>query len=180
MNSSYLNHIDYGDIFKTILFMTKPSNIIEIGILDGFSLKTMADNTSNDCNINAYDIFDEFNGNSANKETLLKNFKDYNNVNIEYGDFYKLCNTFVDNSIDILHVDIANNGDVFEYVINNYVKKIKKGGVIILEGGSNERDNIEWMNKYNKPKIQPIIKKYSSDYDIKVIGEMPSLTIIII
>lgn len=178
MKSSYLNNLNYGDIFKTILFMINPTSIVEIGILDGFSLKTMADNTSNNCVIKAYDIFDEFNGHSANKEVLQKDFLKYENVTIEYGDFYKLCDDIQDNSIDLLHIDIANNGDVFEYVIKNYIKKIKKNGIIILEGGSNERDNVEWMNIYNKPKIQPIIEKYSSSVNIKVIGKIPSLSII--
>ena len=176
--SSYLNNINYGDIFKTILFMINPTSIVEIGILDGFSLKTMADNTSNNCVIKAYDIFDEFNGNSADKEALQKDFLKNDNVTIEYGDFYKLCHDIQDNSIDLLHIDIANNGHVFEYVIKNYIKKIKRNGIIILEGGSNERDNVEWMNIYNKPKIQPIIEKYSSSVNIKVIGKIPSLSII--
>lgn len=178
MKSSYLNNLNYGDIFKTILFMINPTSIVEIGILDGFSLKTMTDNTSNNCFIKAYDIFDEFNGHSANKEALQKEFLKNDNVTIEYGDFYKLCDDIQDNSIDLLHIDIANNGDVFEYVIKNYIRKLKRNGIIILEGGSNERDNVEWMNIYNKPKIQPIIEKYSSSVNIKVIGKIPSLSII--
>ena len=178
MKSSYLNNLNYGDIFKTILFMINPTSIVEIGILDGFSLKTMTDNTSNNCVIKAYDIFDEFNGHSANKEALQKEFLKNDNVTIEYGDFYKLCDDIQDNSIDLLHIDIANNGDVFEYVIKNYIRKLKRNGIIILEGGSNERDNVEWMNIYNKPKIQPIIEKYSSSVNIKVIGKIPSLSII--
>ena len=44
---------------------------------------------------------------------------------------------------------------------------------MILEGGSEERDNINWMIKYNKTKIQPIIKKNN----IKVIGSFPSITL---
>tara|TARA_B100001250_G_C19609522_1_gene704277 strand:+ start:234 stop:437 length:204 start_codon:yes stop_codon:yes gene_type:complete len=67
MKSSYLNNLNYGDIFKTLIFMVNPSNIVEIGILDGFSLKTFADNAPNKCIIKAYDIFEEFNGNCANK-----------------------------------------------------------------------------------------------------------------
>ena len=45
---------------------------------------------------------------------------------------------------------------------------------MIMEGGSEERDNIGWMTKYNKSKIQPIIKKYN----LKVYGTFPSITII--
>ena len=49
---------------------------------------------------------------------------------------------------------------------------------MILEGGSEERDNVEWMNKYNKPKIQPVLKKYDNDVIITVLNDYPSLTLI--
>ena len=45
---------------------------------------------------------------------------------------------------------------------------------MIMEGGSEQRDNVEWMIKYNKPQIQPVIKKYG----LNVIGTFPSITII--
>ena len=102
---------------------------------------------------------------------MIEIFKEHENVSIEYGDFYKLHDTLKE--IDILHIDIANNGDVYEFAINNYLPKLSKNGVIILEGGSEERDNVEWMIKYNKPKIQPIVKKYN----MKVIGTFPSITL---
>ena len=84
----------------------------------------------------------------------------------------------VNKSIDILHIDIANNADVCEFIFQNYVKKLKDDGVILMEGGSFQRDNIEWMIKYNKPKIKPILEKYSEKFHIKTIGEIPSITII--
>ena len=77
-----------------------------------------------------------------------------------------------------MHIDIANNGEVFEFALTKYITKIKKDGIIILEGGSKERDEIGWMNKYNKPKITPILNKYKDDFKIKIIGTLPSLTII--
>ena len=79
---------------------------------------------------------------------------------------------------DLIHIDIANNGDIYQFVFDNYIQKISSGGTIILEGGSVERDNIEWMNKYNKCKIQPVLEKYSNVYNIKTFGEIPSITII--
>lgn len=178
IKSSYKNDIDYKEIFCTTCFLKKPKKVIEIGILDGYSLKSIADSVSSNTNIKAYDIFEEFNGNGANKDKLDNIFKKYENVSIQYGDFYKLINRIDNNSIDLLHVDIANNGDVYEYVFNYYVDKMNKDGIIILEGGSIERDNIEWMNKYNKPKIKPIIDKYKDRYDILTIGNIPSITII--
>lgn len=178
MNSSYKNNIDYKDIFSTICFLHEPLKIIEFGILDGYSLKAMADTVNSICLIEGYDIFEEFNGNAANKEKLEKDFHLYPNISIHYGDFYKQLELLENNSIDILHIDIANNGDTYEFVFNNYISKMKKNGIIIMEGGSQERDNIEWMNKYNKPKINPILNKYSSKYNILTIGNIPSITII--
>ena len=49
---------------------------------------------------------------------------------------------------------------------------------MVLEGGSEERDSIEWMVKYDKPKIQPVLKKYNDDVIITVLEDFPSLTLI--
>ena len=174
MNSSYKNSLDYSDIFKTICFLKNFKEIVEIGVLDGFSLKAIADVCHNS-NIQAYDIFEEFNGNSANRD-IIEKFKEYPNVQINYGDFYKL--EFQEKSIDLLHVDIANDGDVYEYVFQNYVKYMKKGGIIVLEGGSPERDSIAWMNKYNKTKIKPVLETYNKIYEIITLEKFPSLTIV--
>ena len=105
-------------------------------------------------------------------------FKEYKNVEISYGDFFKLHDIIIDNSIDMIHIDIANNGYIYEYAIKNYIPKLTSGGIMILEGGSNERDEVEWMIKYNKPKINPVLQKYSNLYNIKTIGSFPSITII--
>jgi predicted O-methyltransferase YrrM len=178
MNSSYKNSLTYKDIISYITWDISPTAIVEIGILDGYSLDTFVNSADNNCKIHAYDIFDEFIGNAADKDKLQHRFNEHENVNIEYGDFFKLNDKIRDDSIDILHIDIANNGDIYEYVFQNYVQKIKKGGVIILEGGSNDRDRVEWMNKYNKPMIQPVLEKYKNDFKIKTTGSIPSITVI--
>lgn len=174
MNSSYKNSLDYSDIFKTICFIHNPKQIVEVGILDGYSLKAMAE-TLPEANIRAFDIFEEFNGNGS-KRDIIDKFKDYSNVTIDYGDFYKL--SFEDHSIDLLHVDIANNGDVYEFVFENYIKYLKPGGIILLEGGSEERDQVAWMNNYNKPKIHPVLEKYQKQYRMYNLDKFPSLTIV--
>jgi predicted O-methyltransferase YrrM len=171
--SSYKNNdINYGDILETILHLNNPKSIIEIGILDGFSLDVFAKNTNLNTKIEAYDIFDEFNGNSASKDDLANKFKQYNNISIKYGDFYELYKTI--DKVDIIHIDIANNGDVYNFAVKNYLPKLNDNGIIILEGGSIERDNVEWMIKYNKRKINPVTLKYN----MKVIGTLPSVSIL--
>mgnify|MGYP004003690575 CR=1 FL=1 len=178
MNSSYNNKINFGDIISSITFLKNPKKIVECGILEGYSLDKFIWNSDTETQIDAYDIFDKFNGNHAIKDKIIKRFNNYNNVNINYGDFYDVYEKYDDKSIDILHIDIANNGDVYEFMFQNYVDKLKDNGIILMEGGSEARDNIEWMIKYNKPKINPVLNKYSDKFYIKTIGEIPSLTII--
>jgi predicted O-methyltransferase YrrM len=180
MNSSYKNKdIDYGELLEAITLSQRPKSIIEIGILDGYSLQHFVNSTNSDkTQICAYDIFDEFNGNHAKEAELKERFKKNTNVTINYGDFYELYKT-IDDSIDIIHIDIANTGDIYEFAIQHYLPKLSPSGIMLLEGGSKQRDEIEWMNKYNKSKIVPVLQKYSErDYTIKTFGAHPSLTMI--
>jgi len=177
MKSSYFNNdINYGDIITTSIFNQNPKLIVEFGILDGFSLKIFA-NHFPDAEIKAFDIFDDFIGNGAKKDIIDK-FSTYKNVSIEYGDFYKKYNDL--NNIDILHIDIANNGDTYKFAIDHYLPLLNPNGILLLEGGSHERDHIDWMEKYKKPKIHPIIHNLKKRLDLKVqvIGSIPSITLI--
>lgn len=177
MKSSYLNNdLNYGDVISASIFGINPKKIVEFGILDGFSLKVFAHQFPN-ADIEAFDIFDEFNGNHP-QQTIFDRFSEYKNVKISYGDFYKKHEEL--GEIDILHVDIANNGDVVKYCIDKYLPKLSKNGILLIEGGSEERDQIGWMVKYNKPLINPVIKELSqrSDLNVIVLGKMPSITLI--
>lgn len=178
MRSSYKNiDLNYDDIISCATLCISPKKIVEIGILDGYSLSSFIKNTNTSTIIYAYDLFETFNGNHS-ENNIIEKYKDNKNVNIEYGDFYELHNK-LDNNIDILHVDIANNGDVLKFVMEKYYNKITENGIIIFEGGSETRDNIEWMNIYNKPKIYPIINQLKNEgYNINTFGNMPSITVI--
>ena len=179
MRTSYnKTDLTYGDLLNAITIVKNPTKIIEIGILDGYSLGCFIKSSNKNTQIYAFDLFDNFNGNHSNKDDILKKFSKYSNVKIECGNFYELHNN-IESCVDIIHIDIANNGDVFEYAIQNYLPKLSENGILLLEGGSIERDNVEWMNKYNKPLINPVIQKYINDnFNIQVIGAFPSVTII--
>jgi predicted O-methyltransferase YrrM len=177
MRSSYKNSVDYSDIFKTICFIKKPNLIIEFGILDGFSLKAFGDSCPSNTIIKAFDIFEDFNGNGS-KRDIINKFQQYQNIEITYGDYYTKFSDFQDNTIDILHIDIANCGDTYEFMFQYYLPKLKEDGIILLEGGSEQRDKVEWMKKYNKTPITHVIQKYNNQFNIKVISDFPSLTLV--
>lgn len=177
MRSSYQEN-NYKNVFKTLTFIINPKKIVEIGILDGYSLQSFLDSRQESCNVEAYDLFEDFPFNSAKYKEVIKKFKKYSNLKIEKSDFYEIYKRFKNNSIDILHVDIANNGDVIDFIIENYLPKIRKGGIIIVEGGSKERDSIEWMKKYKKKKIQPVLKERISPDKLMILEDFPSISII--
>ena len=77
---------------------------------------------------------------------------------------------------DLIHIDISNDGDIYKFAIENYLNLAKKA--LLLEGGSEDRDKVEWMIKYNKTPINKYLKKISSDLDFKIIEKFPSMTII--
>ena len=178
INSSYLNKLSFGELISVIVFLIKPQKIVEFGILDGYSLNHFIQYSKPSCQIEAYDIFDEFNGNHADFQKTINKFSQFKNVKIQKGNFFKVNNYIEDNSIDILHVDIANNGEIFEYVFDHYVQKMRKGGIILLEGGSKERDKVKWMVKYGKKSILEVLEKYKTKYDIHVVQSFPSMTLI--
>lgn len=183
MNSSYnVSNLEFKHMFQTLIASINPKKVVEFGILEGYSLKSFVDNCDNDCQIDAYDIFEKFDGNGANKGDIMEKFGKYNNVNVGELDFYQGFEKYGDGSIDILHIDIANNGDVYKFVIDNYLPKINRDvGVIVLEGGSVERDNVNWMIKYNKPSIVKYLDKLKAerkDLIVSVIDVFPSMTII--
>jgi len=176
--SSYQKNNFYCDLSQ-IVSEINPKLIVEFGILEGYSLQAFIDARSKDCEIHACDLFDEFPYNAANFDVITNSFaKNFDNLKIKKLDFFKGTTEYKDNSIDILHIDIANNGDVFEFAINNYFKKIKEGGVMLLEGGSKERDEVYWMNEFNKRKINPYLESIKNEFKVKIIEKFPSLTII--
>lgn len=176
INSSYAEN-NFRDVINSLTFSKNPQIIVEFGILNGYSLDSFLNSSSINCQIDAYDIFDDFVGNGAHYDSIINKYKKCDNVRVQKGDFYKKHKNFVDESIDILHVDIANDGDVYKFCVDNYYSKLVKGGIIILEGGSVERDNVEWMKKYNKTPIHDFIKTLTS-YNVMTINSFPSMTII--
>lgn len=167
----------YDLVFKTLCATLRPSKIIEFGILEGYSLNCFLENTSESCLIEAYDLFDDFPHNAADYNKIKSKFKN-KNVFIEKRDFYKSAKLVEDNSVDIIHIDIGNDGGTYEFAVDNYIPKLTPQGVLILEGGSPERDGYWWMDEFNKKKIVPYLNTIKDSFSVTVFEEFPSLTII--
>ena len=158
----------YGDILSSIAFTQSPKTVVEIGILDGFSLEKLVQATGPTTKIMAYDI-------SANMEELQNKFKNHSRVEIQYGDFYNL-NNIIDGNLDIIHIDIANDGHVYKFAVEKYMSLLSRKGILVLEGGTRERDEVEWMKRYEKPPIAEYLKTLTAPH--RTLGKFPSITMI--
>ena len=173
MSSYQINHYDL--IICDLVQLYRPKTIIEFGVLEGYSLGAILGAAPVSAKVIAYDIFEEFPGHHANKTEMERRFSGI----IQYGDFYKVHEKLEDSSIDMFHIDIANTGDTYEFFLQNYLRKLSSGGIALLEGGSSERDDYEWMKKYNKPKIRPVVTRLmKAGFECFTFEPFPSMTII--
>jgi len=157
IESSYRkNNLGYT-IYETILKL-KPKVVIDFGILHGYSIVTIAQalrDLDNGGKVIGYDLFEGYKYKNSIKNVVNKNIIEYDVVNfveLRYGNFYK----WVENpdEFDILHLDISNNGDIIELADKKLPNK-----TILFEGGSEERDKVEWMTEYNFKLIYPLKDK---------------------
>ena len=59
MKSSYKKN-NYENIFRQICLQTEPNSILEIGILDGYSLQAFVNHSKKDTKIVAIDLFEDY------------------------------------------------------------------------------------------------------------------------
>jgi predicted O-methyltransferase YrrM len=170
----------FSKVFKALCFSMNPKKIVEFGLLDGYSLDCFLDSTGEDCLIEAYDLFDDFPYNAADFGSISEKYSGIHSerLKISKGNIFDALDIIKYKDIDIFHVDVANDGEIYEFCISNLLPLLRKDGILILEGGSEERDNCEWMIKYNKPKIREVLFKYQDNLEIKVFSEFPSMTLI--
>tara|TARA_Y100000389_G_scaffold76692_1_gene73441 strand:- start:18021 stop:18575 length:555 start_codon:yes stop_codon:yes gene_type:complete len=172
INSSYQKN-NFDSVFKEICEKTNPKSILEIGILDGYSLNSFIKHTSIDCEILAIDLFEDYQYKNSNFEKITNKFKRYPNVTIDYGDFYSFAKS--SKKFDIIHIDISNDAAVYKFALEHYFPLTNH--IMILEGGSIERDNVSWMVDFNKPKINTFLQTLEKRYDYQVIDMFPSVTV---
>ena len=182
MRSSYIQN-NYGEVFYDYVKKFTPELIVELGVLDAYSTlhfaKGLEDNKKG--RIDAYDLFEDYQFKSSNYDEITRKCKEIKCLKLYKMNAFKVHDRYKDNSVDILHVDISNDGDIVRKIMKSWNSKIVDGGLIMFEGGSLERDEIEWMKKYNKESLREeflmnqIIRDY---YTYETYVAFPSLTVL--
>lgn len=206
-HSSYEKN-NYGEIFYSLIRIYQPNKVVELGTKAGYSAYHMARGlkANGKGTLDCYDLWENYQFSSVPKsvaEDNLKEFKDIINLRqrdaIGVDKLYKTVDPVrsktsakggssaghafqadrTSNGVDILHVDVDNEGEVLEKIIPYWINKVRQ--LIIIEGGSLERDKVEWMIKYKKMPIKKWLKDFRlkrADIEYLTIEPFPSVTII--
>lgn len=180
LQSSYAAR-GYGALMYALIRVLKPRSAVEIGIFRGFSLLSAAaalrDNGAG--HITGYDLFEAYPYRHADREQVSRQMLQSGLerwVTLEARDLRDVHERW--DAVDYLHVDVSNNGGTFRTVFDQWSHKVRQ--IILLEGGSGERDNVAWMHQYQKPAIGPALadlRRAHPDWSFTTLTPFPSLTI---
>ena len=189
MRSSYIQN-NYGEIFERTIQIFLPHKCVELGVLDGYSTLHIArgarealKKSKHPMHLNAYDLWDDYpykHGSRAEVTNMLQIHKVEEFVTLHKRDAFTVHEDYDKNSVCFLHVDLSNDGEVLRKIVDRWDDKLSFGGMMLFEGGSEERDNVEWMKKYNKNSIKKEIESniiLNKKYLFATYYDFPSLSV---
>lgn len=151
VESSY----QYNNLGKTLyefVLYEKPDVVIDFGVLNGYSTIALAMGCkfNGKGKVKVYDLFEDYEYQHSNFERLVRNIKEYGLtdwVEIEKANFFDWIKN--PEPFGILHLDISNTGDIIDML-----EPLRGKGTVLFEGGSEQRDHVGWMLKFNKKPIR--------------------------
>lgn len=177
ITSSYKKNNLGRTLYDTVIKL-KPKKIVEFGILHGYSTVAMAQALKDlgRGHIFSYDLFEDYPYKHGTKKEVLNNlaiYGVYDFVTVKKGNFFNWLKNPED--FDLLLLDISNDGEIIKKAVKGLYEFIKHGSVVIFEGGTKKRDNVDWMIKYRKTPIHPLKNKLG----FKILdNKFPGLSII--
>ncbi|KKM00082.1 hypothetical protein LCGC14_1398250 [marine sediment metagenome] len=187
VESSYAEN-NFGVVFETLVMQKMPITCVELGVLYGYSslhiglaLKYNYDGVEG--HLHSYDLWEDYPYNHGNKDSvqgLLERNEIDGYVSLYHADAMKVHELYGEKQVDLLHVDISNHGDIFNFMMERWHPILKVNGVFLFEGGSEERDYKIWMLNYKYPSIKKAIETneiVKSFYQYETYTKFPSLTV---
>ncbi len=180
LQSSYADR-GYGALIYALVRVLRPRRCVEIGLFQGFSLLTAAaalrDNGAG--TITGYDLFEDYPYRHARQDQVARQVVESGLsawTRLQQADVAAVHGQW--DTVDYLHVDVSNTGDTYRQVFAQWAAKVTQ--IILLEGGSAERDNVDWMHQYGKPAIAPTlagIRLAHPEWSVSVLEPFPSMTV---
>lgn len=177
--SSYEQN-NYGEFFYSLMRVYQPEKVVELGTLAGYSAYHMARGlrANGKGTLDCYDLWEEYESYSVPKFEAEENLNEFSDiVSLKSRNVIDVDQLY--ETVDILHVDVDNEGEILEKIIPRWIDKTRQ--VIVIEGGSDERDRFPWMVKLKKQPIKKWLKDFirrRGDVECITIEPFPSITII--
>lgn len=167
---------NYGELFFSLMRIYQPETVVELGTKAGFSAYNMARGlqANGKGKLYCYDTWEH----EDMYQMACKNLKGFKNI-ISLNKQTALGVEKLYKTIDILHVDLGNEGGILEKTIPYWIDQTRQ--LIMLEGGSSERDKRPWMIKLKVMPIRNWLKDFSlsrPDIEYFTFEPFPALTII--
>lgn len=145
----------YNNLGKTLydyVLYEKPDIVIDFGVLDGYSTIALAMGCKENGKgkVKVYDLFEDYEYNHSQFDRLVRNIKEYGLIDwveIEKKNFFDWVKD--PEPFDLLHVDISNTGDIIDLLA-----PLQGKGTVLFEGGSEQRDKVGWMMKFNRKPVR--------------------------
>ncbi|MGZ5037447.1 MAG: class I SAM-dependent methyltransferase [Usitatibacter sp.] len=180
LQSSYRDH-GYGALLYALARALRPTTCVELGVLQGFSLLAVASALRDNGHgtIAGYDLFEDYPYRHETLETARGNIRAcglQDRAEAMRADAYDVHAGYA--SIDWLHADISNDGDTLLRLFAQWEAKVAR--VMIFEGGSRERDQVDWMLSHGKRPMAPVVEALRGAHPgwrFAVLAPYPSMTI---
>ena len=163
IESSYREN-DLGRTLYDLVLERKPKKIVEIGALYGYSAVAMAMalDEIGEGHLTVYDLFDDYQFKHGTMKEVQRNLEIYGVqgfVTLVKKDFEQWIKN--PEPFDLLHLDISNKGDIIDQVYAAAKGQIADGSIVVFEGGTDERDQVEWMRAYKQKPIRAAATPFS-------------------
>ena len=148
ISSSYYKNNIGKTLYNTVLTM-QPSFIIEFGTLHGYSAIAMAQalrDLDNGGIIICHDLWEKYPYNHSSMESTQATIDELGltkYIELVEMDFYN----WQPEPFDLMHFDISNHAGHIRY-LKNLVNYNQLKGTVLFEGGTKERDRVEWMKNF--------------------------------
>lgn len=181
LKSSYAAN-RYAHLFYGLVRAWKPQTYLEFGVLSGYSLLSAALGLRKNENGRAVgiDLFEDYSFTKDHHwavEDRIRRLALGNYCELKQGSVFEVSPA--DYAPDILHIDLSNNGEIVSRLFREWKSSVRKA--FIFEGGTRERDQIEWMLKYQKPVMYPVFDEISRDpaWLVYQVTQFPTVTVLL-
>lgn len=183
IESSYKEN-NFGEVFDAIVRAFQPKTIVELGVLNGYSTFFMAKALARNGRgtLRAYDLFEDYPYKHGSFQEVSERFKDFEFCEIIKKDAFTVHEEYSAGPVDLLHVDLSNTGETVDFIMEHWDEKIVYGGIILFEGGTVDRDQVDWMTQYNKRSLKAAFENNSVIREKYIFGtylKFPGLTMLL-